>query len=299
MINNKNKATMHKYFNFTKIYEAEQSGEPLSPEEMGTPIVDKATVPVEDELKDFNSLAGDHLIELTLTEEDRKNLEAGQSITKTDAQWKKKQGDQTSGIIDIKSVIINTKNETAKNDKDSLVFNIDDPATPEGVTRRILDDFKSPETSEHLEVLKGLAQDGTAIPEVTIKFLRSTDFSTQMDSKEAVPASPDQVKSGAVKPEPTVGELTSESKRLMSFDHFVNESKKKWISDIKMKKGALKKEMKDESLTMKDLDKKTAQLKKKDKDKKKSGVQLDPKDAKTYKRVNLAKVLMKAHDKNN
>ena len=107
MINNKNKATMHKYFNFTKIYEAEQSGEPLSPEEMGTPIVDKATVPVEDELKDFNSLAGDHLIELTLTEEDRKNLEAGQSITKTDAQWKKKQGDQTSGIIDIKSVIIN------------------------------------------------------------------------------------------------------------------------------------------------------------------------------------------------
>jgi hypothetical protein len=87
-------------------------------------------------------------------------------------------------------------------------------------------------------------------------------------------------------------------KAIMNFDSFVSEAKKeKWIADVKMKKGALKKEMKKEKgekISAKDIAKSEAKLKKKDKDKKKPGLQLDPKDAKTHKRNVLAKNLMKA-----
>lgn len=295
MINNKKIKTMHKYFDFTKIYEAEQAGTPLDPTGMGLPAAGQAAQPNEEKLKDFGSLAADHLIEIVLTGEDLKNLKAGESVIKTDAQWKKKQGDQTSGIIDIKSIIINTKNDTAKNDKDSLIFNIDDPATPEGVTQRILDNFSQPETSEHLEVLKGLAQDGTEVPNVTVKFLRSTEPSTDVSTKEAVPASDTQVASGAVVPEPAMGKIATESKSIMSFDQFVTEGKKNWIADVVkgMKKGALKDEM-GGKVTKEKIAKSEKALAKKDKDKKKPGLQLDAKDAKAHKRNVLAKNLLNA-----
>jgi hypothetical protein len=97
------------------------------------------------------------------------------------------------------------------------------------------------------------------------------------------------------------GALTSTganpTKSINSFDEFVSESKKKWIADIDMKKGALRKEMKkgkEEKITKADILKKEASLKKKDKDKKKPGLQLNKKDAKTHKRDVLALNLMKA-----
>jgi hypothetical protein len=286
---------MHKYFDFTKIYEAEQSGIPLDPTGMGLPAAGQAATPDEEKLKDFGALAADNLIEIVLTDEDRKNLESGESIIKTDAQWKKKKGDQTDGIINIKSIIINTKNDTAKNDKDSLIFNIDDPATPEGVTRRILDNFSQPETSEHIEVLKGLAQDGTDVPNITVKFLRSTEPSTSVGAKEAIPASDTQVASGAVVPEPAMGKIAAESRSIMSFNQFVNEGKMNWIDDVvkSMDKGALKKKM-GGKVTKEKIAKSEKALAKKDKDKKKPGLQLDAKDAKSHKRNVLAKNLLNA-----
>lgn len=90
----------------------------------------------------------------------------------------------------------------------------------------------------------------------------------------------------------------NETVMIKTFDQFVNEAKKdKWIADIDMKKGALRKEMgkkKDEKISAKDIAKSEAKLAKKDKDKKKPGLQLDKKDAKTHKRNVLAKNLMKA-----
>lgn len=90
----------------------------------------------------------------------------------------------------------------------------------------------------------------------------------------------------------------NESTMIKTFDQFVNEAKKeKWIADVDMKKGALRKEMgkkKEEKISAKDIAKSEAGLKKKDKDKKKPGLQLDKKDAKTHKRNVLAKNLMKA-----
>lgn len=98
---------------------------------------------------------------------------------------------------------------------------------------------------------------------------------------------------------PTAGANPVESKKaIMSFDNFVSEAKKeKWIGDLNMKKGALRKEMhkgKGEKISAADLAKSEAKLKKKDKDKKKPGLQLSKKDAKTHKRNVLAKNLMKA-----
>ena len=85
---------------------------------------------------------------------------------------------------------------------------------------------------------------------------------------------------------------------IKTFGQFVNEGKKdKWIADIDMKKGALRKEMgkkKEEKVKPSDITKSEAKLAKKDKDKKKPGLQLDKKDAKTHKRNVLAKNLMKA-----
>lgn len=85
---------------------------------------------------------------------------------------------------------------------------------------------------------------------------------------------------------------------IKKFDQFVSEAKKeKWIADLEMKKGALRKEMgkkKGEKIAPSDIAKSEAKLKKKDKDKEKPGLQLAPKDAKTHKRNVLAKNLMKA-----
>lgn len=97
----------------------------------------------------------------------------------------------------------------------------------------------------------------------------------------------------------STGANPSEGKRaIMSFENFVSEAKKeKWIGDIEMKKGALRKEMhkdKGEKITSAEIAKSEAKLKKKDKDKKKPGLQLSKKDAKTHKRNVLAKNLMKA-----
>ncbi len=84
-----------------------------------------------------------------------------------------------------------------------------------------------------------------------------------------------------------------------SFDAFVSEGKKQWIKDIKMKKGALKKELGKDEITNADIAAEIKKLTKKDKDKSKEGLQLNKKDAKTYKRLNLAKNLMKASGETN
>jgi len=293
---------MHKYFNFAKIYEAEQTGEPLNPDEMGTPVPQGvAADPTDTKLTDFAALAKDHMIEIILTYNDFDQLKKGESVLKTDSQAKMKTGDQTHGIVDITSIIINTANDTAKNDKEALVFNLDDPntTTEEGITNRILNDFKRPETSEHVEVLTGTAQGGTSIPEITVKFLRSTDPQTWTGKDEAIPASAEQKEAGLVVPNATSGTIPNESielRKILSFNQFVNEGKKKWIADVvkDMKKGALKKELGGEKVTKSKIAEEEAELAKKDKNKKKPGLQLNAKDAKTHKRDILALNLLNA-----
>ena len=165
---------MHKYFNFAKIYEAEQTGKELLPADLGTQEApEKLEVP-EDKLEDFAALAKDYLIEVFLTESDLTTLSSGESVTKKDAQWKLKTGNTIEDIKPIAEVIFNTSNEKTESDKDALLFALGDPrtSTKEGIANRIINAFKQVDTGELLEVLTGTAQDGTVIPEITVKFLR-------------------------------------------------------------------------------------------------------------------------------
>jgi hypothetical protein len=285
---------MHKYFNFSKIYEAEQTGKELLPSDLGTQEAPIQLEAPEDKLEDFAVLAKDHLIEVFLSNQDLIDLSSGKSVTKNDAQWKLKTGNTLEDITPIKEVIFNTSNEKTESDKDALLFALGDPrtSTAEGIANRIINAFKDLGTGELLEVLTGTAQDGTVIPEISVKFLRSPELDTSPATAPVKPASSTDIESGLVTP-PATSEAVS-PKRIMNFNQFVNEGKKKWIGDIDMKKDALKKELGDDDLSMDDLNKEEARLKKKDKDKKKPGLQLGAKDAKTRKRVVLAKNLMKA-----
>jgi hypothetical protein len=227
---------MHKYFNFTKIYEAEQMGEPLDPQEMGTPGNLTQAEPV-DKLKDFSLLAKENILEITLNKQDFDNLNGGESVSKEDAKWKNKENETKS--LDIKLVILNSSNEKQKNDAEALVFNLDETAK-----NNILKGFGEKSISV-IQVLTGTAQDGTVIPEISVKFIKSVDLDTST-KETVVPASPEQIESGVVMPDAVVGEMPNESRGIMSFDQFINEGKKKWSDDKKkgIKKEAIKKKSK-------------------------------------------------------
>lgn len=239
---------MHKYFNFAKIYEAEQTGKELLPADLGTQEApEKLEVP-EDKLEDFAALAKDYLIEVFLTESDLTTLSSGESVTKKDAQWKLKTGNTIEDIKPIAEVIFNTSNEKTESDKDALLFALGDPrtSTKEGIANRIINAFKQVDTGELLEVLTGTAQDGTVIPEITVKFLRSPDISAVPNEAPVKPASSTDIESGAVPPPPTSESISP--KKIMSFNQFVNEDKKQLTKskstkeDNKLKKKSKKSE---------------------------------------------------------
>jgi hypothetical protein len=218
---------MHKYFNFTKIFEAEQMGMPLNPEEMGTPEAPIGSVP-DEKIEDFALLSKENLLEITITKDDFDKLKMGQSVQKTDAQWKNKENEaEAKGV---KLVILNTKNDTSKNEPDSLVFNLDDTSTTD-----IIEGIKIGNVTQ---VLKGFGQDGTEIPDITVRFIKSVDIDTSPDL-DTVPATPEQVESGAVLPEPIEDVMPNESRGIMSFDQFVNEGKKE-VAKTKPKKEEVK-----------------------------------------------------------
>ena len=225
---------MHKYFNFSKIYEAEQMGIPLDPEEMGTPGSLPNDEPT-DKLENFAALAEENLLEITLTQDDFNNLKGGGSVSKEDAKWKNEQ-DETK-VIDIKLVILNTSNEKQKNDANALVFNLDETAT-----NNIIKGLEENSVNV-IQVLTG-SQTGTTIPNISVKFIKSVELDTSA-KETTIPASPEQIAAGSVTPEIVAGELPNESRGIMSFGQFVNESKKKSIMNTpkKMEKGALKKDL--------------------------------------------------------
>ena len=221
---------MHKYFNFTKIYEAEQMGAPLDPEEMGTPGSLPEAIPT-DKLEDFQLLAKENILEVTLTMKDMDGLETGESVSKEDAKWKNKTNETKTK--DIKLIILNTKNDTSKNDAEALVFNLDD-----SIAGDIVEGIKLGNVTQ---VLKGTGGDGIEIPDITVRFIKSVELDTSA-KETVVPASPEQIESGVVTPNVVAGEIPNESRGIMSFNQFVNEGKKQMAKakvtkeDTKLKK---------------------------------------------------------------
>jgi hypothetical protein len=278
---------MHKYYNFSKIYEAEQTGAPLNPEEMGMAPTDST----EPKLEDFEAIknAG-YQIELLLTQADMDNLINDGEYSTNEAKWKKTEN--KTDIKDIKSLIINVGDHQVSQGDDSIIFKIDTDTA-----NRIVDGIKDGGTvTESLSSISPKIING-----ITINFIKSNELSTE-DSQTIKPASTEQVEMGAVTPEATVGTIPTmpnesvSPKKIMSFDQYVNEGKKgDWIADVlkDVKKGALKKEL-GGKVTKTKIAKKEAELEKKDKDKKKPGLQLDAKDAKTHKRNTLALNLLNA-----
>lgn len=276
---------MYKHYNFAKIYEAEQIGKPLNPEDMGLSEADNSS---ETKLEDFESLKNKgYQIELMLTKADMDGLLRNGTLVKNDAKWKNK--DNQTDIKEISSLIINVGDKPITEEPGALIFKIDNDTA-----QRIVDGIKEGGT-----VTEGFSSISPAIINgITINITKSNEVNAE-DETNVEPASDEQVEAGAITPEPTEGEL-KEAKTLMNFTQFVSESKKgNWIADVVkgMDKGALKKDLKvkeGEKVTKSKIAKKEAELKKKDKDKKKPGLQLNPKDAKTHKRDILALNLLKA-----
>ncbi len=274
---------MYKHYNFAKIYEAEQTGTPLNPEDMGMEAVDNSS---ETKLENFEALKQDYQIEVMLTSADMTNLNDHKAIIKNDAKWKNR-NNQTD-IKEIASLIINIGDEPITEDPAALIFKIDITTADElyknlqggGTITNTLNSVKP--------IINGL----------TVNFIKSNEVAPE-DETNIEPASDEQIATGAVTPESTEGAI-EETKSIMKFDQFVSESKKgNWLADVVkgMDKGALKKDLKvkeGEKVTKSKIAKKEAELKKKDKDKKKPGLQLNDKDAKTHKRDILALNLLKA-----
>lgn len=269
---------MHKYFNYSKIFEAEQMGTPLDPVEMGAVGANPSTLISEADLATYT-------LDLQLAPSDLAALynssvgyieKMEQSLVDNDGDFAKNK------VIDIK--LINSDNadsSIATDDSTKLVMTTTSTKLGEiGVTTTSFSGIVETKFSSN----RG---------EVTVKLSPAINVVSN-DSNKVEVAKPEQ----EVVPEPAeIGANPWESK-LMSFDSFVNEDKQKWIDSIDMEKTPAKKGKKDTKASLAELDKKEAALNKKDKDKKKPGVQLSAKDAKTRKQVILAKNLMKASTTN-
>lgn len=288
---------MYKFIDFKKIFEAEETATPI---ETVTPV------------QQPQALSGKNAdILLTLSEQDQDELNdllennsslklftrPAQVVDKTDSTKK-------LGEINLIFAIANSKEKNAQ-------F----PVIPElsDEEKRKTQIFKLYKEQIHIDELnsgpvtvslKTKPDDDKSAVNIIIVAAKEQPTATQTaDTEPVAPAN-------AAETEPTpeeialsTGEMVGSNpkkyesnmpKAIKNFDQFVGESKKKWIADIDMKTGALKKELGDDELTAADLKKAEAKLAKKDKDKKKKGLQLNPKDAKTHKRVVLAKNLMKA-----
>ena len=95
---------MYSHYSFSKIYEAEQAGTPLNPEELGMESTE-STTSTEPKLKDFEDIKNDgYQIELMLTQADMDNLIKDGKYSTNEAKWKRT--DNKTDIQDIKSLII-------------------------------------------------------------------------------------------------------------------------------------------------------------------------------------------------
>lgn len=218
---------MYSHYSFSKIYEAEQAGTPLNPEEMGMESTE-STTSTEPKLEDFEDIKNNgYQIELMLTQADMDNLIKDGKYSTNEAKWKKT--DNKTDIIDIKSLIINVGDHQIAHDNDAIVFKIDiDTAN------RIVDAIKDGGTAtESIAAISPKIING-----ITVAFIKANELSTG-STQTVKPASDEQIKDGAVIPPAVSGDINNapnESvmpKKIMSFSQFLNEGKKgDWIADI-------------------------------------------------------------------
>jgi hypothetical protein len=268
---------MYKYFDFKKIFEADEA---MMPEEgMQSVTVDQPTVDLAN-LKELNDRSKLHVL-LSGTEVDTLKTEG--FLTKT-AEWKEKENE--TKINQMKVLLFNADSGKSIPEVSPDVLQI---TLTDQILNRILVGIDGGNTIEETVSSPNQELEGE---KVNISFTREIDVTNVKAGEISAPA-------GEELPAPaegTMSEVPESFGRLMRFDDFVNESKKKdnWIKDVDMKKGALKKSLNKKEITSKDIASELKKLEGKDKDKKKEGLQLNKKDATEQKRLVLAKNLMKA-----
>lgn len=193
---------MHKYYNFSRIYEAEQTGEPLKPEEMGLP--ENGTI--EAKPNDFDAIKNSgYQIEIMLTQADLDKLIKDGEYSTTEAKWKK--ADNKTDIKDIASLTINIGEHQISQSADSIIFKIDKEMA-----------------EEVSNSLQGGGQVTKVIAGTTVNFIKSNDIqvnTTTPTEHSQVEESPAE---SATEPTASSNE-SSQPKRIMSFNQFVNEGK--------------------------------------------------------------------------
>jgi len=310
---------MHRFIDYRKIFEAEETGTPIDPAQVTQSQPTQAEAPV---MTGITAPSGKNaMLIVYLTDADSEQLSDF-------AQ----QGNQTGEIFVRPAVLVDKKNPDPA--KPLIVPNF--PTDLNVALAVAVDDMTKTYptadaahgvTAENTLVFNVLPKQLSGLSDIdsgpvtlpfntkagdpnsamNVMFIKTQAGAQNAPTEPAEPAeataskTPEMIQQMADTGTTAPGALTSTganpTKSINSFDEFVSESKKKWIADIDMKKGALRKEMKkgkEEKITKADILKKEASLKKKDKDKKKPGLQLNKKDAKTHKRDVLALNLMKA-----
>lgn len=269
---------MYKYFDFKKIFEAEEA---MMPEEEKGPTTSEPEIKTID-LKKANATSKLHLL-LTGTEIDQ--LKTQGFLNKT-AEWK--EIDNETKIVPMQISIYNA-------DSGKPAPTVEDGVLALTITNQKLEDILLGVEGGNTVEMEIPSTDKTLEGQpVRVSLTREIDVTSVKPGEIAVPASAEQL--SAPIPAPVEGELPESVRGLMKFDEFVNEAKKKekWIGKIDMKEGALKKSLKKDEITSDLIAKELSKLSGKDKDKKKEGLQLNKKDAKKRKQLVLAKNLMKA-----
>ena len=228
---------MYKYFDFKKIFEADES---MMPEEGMSPTTSEPEIKTVD-LKKANATSKLHLL-LTGTEVDQ--LKTQGFLNKT-AEWK--EIDNETKIVPMQVSIYN-----ADSGKPS-------PTVEDGVLSLTI-------TNQKLEdILLGIEGGSTVETEIpsTDKTLEGQPVRVALTREIDVPASAEQLADDV--PAPTEGSLPESFRSLMKFDDFVNEAKKK----DKVTSDMIAKELSKLSGKDKDKTKEGLQLNKKDAKKRK------------------------------
>jgi hypothetical protein len=185
---------MYRRYDFKKIFEAEQMGEPLNPEDMG----------LEQQLSELTP--NDHTgyeLDIALSEDEIESLKSTGKFVKTDAHWKK-----TENLTDVKPI------------ENLVIETVDGDETVEDAGQTVTLHVKLETINRILDTIKdgGLAKE--SIGETKVTFTKSVAAST-----------PEQV---AQEIEEPIENMPNESanKEILSFNQFINEKKGDWVADM-------------------------------------------------------------------
>jgi hypothetical protein len=239
---------MHKYFNFSKIFEAEQAGTPLTPEEMGTPTLfpgtDEPTEDVESTQSstepadaneapqmpnrevavDYEAMAKTHNVSVLFDPRSLEELGGDKRKAVIEGNFQNKENGVTGNL----AVKVNFYRGMAGDDENTLESTGINIALTDEQYDMIKDALMPTAENTSPKPMEGPYKANAAPKydndfEVYIKLAIDPNAALATDPKIAVNAGEEQLDAGAVPPPPVDGEL--KEGKLLSFSQFMNESR--------------------------------------------------------------------------